>query len=165
MSRALRENFAHSAGYSLAILVVVGLVYLGWQIRNPKAKDEANAARQSAGVPAASRALGPIASPAPKAKTAEQARVQKAAPVGAPADALEMSVERSVKGWAAAWSARKLDDYFAAYAPNFAPEGINHQAWKKQPAYRDHVAKTLLMVKPLDRWLIAQESLGKAAPP
>ena len=350
LSSAMGNNFAHGAGYSLAILAVVSLAYLGWQIQNPKTQDESNAPRQSASVPAVSQALAPVASLAPasaatpgmaeeaktvgpqvepvgenvpaglqagldaqrkgdyaaalkllvplanrgdataqlrlgvmnetgqgmpenqrravvryrqaaeqgnaeaqyrlgmkydrgqgvaqdkklslqwyvksaaqgypeavaNAKAAQEARVakqakldaeakakaEKATLVGAPAGSPETSVERSVKGWAAAWSARNVDDYFAAYAPNFSPDGVSHEAWRKQRAeridkpkvievslsnirmsvqddshvtvsftqdyrsdsYRDQVAKTWLMVKQLDRWLIAKESLGKAAP-
>lgn len=113
----------------------------------------------------------------------------------APASPPEMLAERCVKDWAAAWSAGNVHDYLAAYVPDFEPEGMSHEEWKKQridriskskaidvtvdikfsvqngnhatvsftqgyrsDGYHDKVEKTLQMVKPFDRWLIAEES-------
>ena len=38
----------------------------------------------------------------------------------------------SVQAWAAAWSAKNAQDYLAAYAPGFKPQGMSREAWEKQ---------------------------------
>lgn len=108
-------------------------------------------------------------------------------------------VARRVEGWAAAWSAKDVAGYLAAYTPDYAPQGMSRAAWEKQrkarigkpgaievalsdvsismqddshatatfiqgyrsDTYRDEVRKTLVLVKPGDDWLIADERVGK----
>jgi len=60
--------------------------------------------------------------PAPAAPAA--AAAAPAAPAAAPAQAPNAGiaeVETAVRAWAAAWSARDVDRYLAAYAPDFTP--------------------------------------------
>jgi len=44
----------------------------------------------------------------------------------------EIDVLKSVQGWAAAWSDKNARDYLAAYAVDFEPDGMSHDAWKKK---------------------------------
>jgi outer membrane protein assembly factor BamE len=112
-------------------------------------------------------------------------------------------VAKRVEGWAAAWSAKDVAGYLAAYTSDYAPQGMSRAAWEKQrqariakpktievalsdvsvsmqddshatvtftqgyrsDAYRDEVQKTLSLVKQGDNWLIADERVGKFAPP
>ena len=63
---------------------------------------------------------------------AKQAQSEKAKLAHLPADSPGTLVERSVKDWAAAWSARNVQGYLAAYVPDYKPEGMSHDAWKEQ---------------------------------
>ena len=46
-------------------------------------------------------------------------------------------VAATVTGWAAAWSAKNIDQYLSAYAPDFRPQGnLSHAAWLKQRRHR-----------------------------
>ena len=60
-----------------------------------------------------------------------------------PAVTPEMLIERSVKEWAAAWSAKNVHDYVAAYVPDFKPKGMSHDAWKKQRV--DRISKSKII--------------------
>jgi len=62
--------------------------------------------------PAASAAAGAAATPAPAAPAA--------APAQAPSAGIA-EIETAVRAWAEAWSARDVDRYLAAYAPDFTP--------------------------------------------
>ena len=62
--------------------------------------------------PAASAAAGAAATPAPAAPAA--------APAQAPSAGIA-EIETAVRAWADAWSARDVDRYLAAYAPDFTP--------------------------------------------
>ena len=74
--------------------------------------------------------LSTAALAAPPAATAPAASAAAAAPAPAPAPAAASAaapstgiaeVETAVRAWAAAWSARDVDRYLAAYAPDFTP--------------------------------------------
>jgi hypothetical protein len=135
---------------------------------------------------------------AAEAKTAKQAKAEKAA--HPPVASQKILAEHFVRNWAAAWSAKNVHDYLAAYVPDFKPEGMSHDAWKEQridriskpkiievklsdinfsahddshvtvsftqsyrsDSYHAKTGKTLQMVRQSDRWLIAEESAGKA---
>lgn len=80
--------------------------------------------------PVAAASIAPAATPAPAAA---------AAPAPAPATSKEVdsatrtAVQNVVEAWAAAWSAKDLAGYFAAYAENFTPEGgLARSAWENQ---------------------------------
>lgn len=73
--------------------------------------------------PAAPAAPAAAAAPAPSpaATTAAPAPAPAAAaPAAAPATGIA-EVETAVRAWAAAWSARDVERYLAAYAPDFTP--------------------------------------------
>lgn len=88
----------------------------------------------------------PVPAPAaePKAPVAAAPAVPAAEPVKAPpaADAAKLSgaeaaaeqdVEAAVKAWAAAWSARDMKAYLAAYGKQFNPPGKESRAaWEKE---------------------------------
>lgn len=46
--------------------------------------------------------------------------------------ALPAEILGGVQAWAAAWSAKNMRDYLAAYMPDFAPQNMSHDAWVKQ---------------------------------
>ena len=106
--------------------------------KQAKAKEEALAAEE-AGLKAEAKAkaeeearAAKQADLAAKAKVAKQAKAEEAKLAHTPADPQGTQVERSVKDWAAAWSARNVQDYLAAYVPGYKPEGMSHDAWKEQ---------------------------------
>ncbi|HEU0219885.1 MAG TPA: outer membrane protein assembly factor BamE [Gallionella sp.] len=41
-------------------------------------------------------------------------------------------VLNSVQAWSAAWSARNVRDYLAAYMPDYKPQGMSRDVWEKQ---------------------------------
>jgi len=76
-----------------------------------------------AATPATTPAAKPPA-PAASAAAAAAATPAPAAPAAAPAQAPSAGiaeVETAVRAWADAWSARDVDRYLAAYAPDFTP--------------------------------------------
>ena len=137
---------------------------------------------------------------AAEAKAAKQAKAEEAKLAHPPVASQKMLAEHFVKSWAAAWSAKNVHDYLAAYVPDFKPEGMSHDTWKEQRVdriskpkvievklsginlmahddshvtisftqsyrsdnYHAKTGKTLQMVRQSDRWLIAEESAGKA---
>ncbi|MDD2916131.1 MAG: outer membrane protein assembly factor BamE [Gallionella sp.] len=65
----------------------------------------------------------PVAEP----QAAEPAAVQPANQADPETDVLN-----SVQGWAAAWSAKNIRDYLAAYAADFTPDGMSRSDWENQ---------------------------------
>lgn len=59
-----------------------------------------------------------------------QQPVEAAQPV-AKADPAADVLKRA-EGWAAAWSAKDVPGYLAAYTPDYAPQGMSRKAWEKQ---------------------------------
>jgi len=41
-------------------------------------------------------------------------------------------VLEGLKAWAEAWSSQDIDGYLAAYAPDYSPKGMSHDAWMQQ---------------------------------
>lgn len=41
-------------------------------------------------------------------------------------------VLKSVQAWAAAWAAKNVRGYLAAYLPDYKPQGMSREAWEKQ---------------------------------
>lgn len=68
-----------------------------------------------------------ISEPAAAPAAAENPAVQAAAKHDPAAGVLI-----GVQAWAAVWSAKNAHEYLAAYTPDFAPQNMNHDAWKKQ---------------------------------
>jgi len=70
-------------------------------------------------------------------KTVQTAPIVVAAPTPAPVKVdPEVDVLKSVQGWAAVWSAKNVNDYLAAYTPDFKPQGMSRAAWEKQRSER-----------------------------
>lgn len=53
---------------------------------------------------------------------------------------------RRVEGWAAAWSAKDVRGYLAAYAPEYAPQGVSREVWEKQRSDRIGKPKVIEVV-------------------
>ncbi|MBJ2155120.1 L,D-transpeptidase Cds6 family protein [Variovorax sp. IB41] len=87
----------------VACLLAAGLLSTAALAAPPSASPPAAAASAAAAAPAPTpaSAAAPAAAAAPSAGIAE--------------------VEAAVRAWAAAWSARDVDRYLAAYAPDFTP--------------------------------------------
>jgi tetratricopeptide (TPR) repeat protein len=104
--------------------------------RNSIAVASASATPPPAPAPAPAPTPKPVPAPTPVVAAAP-APAPKAAPAPAPtaaeakADAREKEVESAIKSWAAAWSKKDLDGYFAAYARDFSP-GKSHSAWEQE---------------------------------
>lgn len=87
------------------------------------------------GKPATSKLIPAAAKPVAKSVVAAVPPPIKPAPAKpSPANPAPASkdVEAAVARWAQAWSARDVDAYLAAYASNFAAEGLTHAEWVAQ---------------------------------
>lgn len=63
------------------------------------------------------------------------------------ANSPDSEVQLAVKSWAAAWSGKKLDDYFAAYGPSFVPSfGLTRPDWEVQRKARIESAGAISVV-------------------
>jgi tetratricopeptide (TPR) repeat protein len=88
--------------------------------RGPAAAGTVAAAPGAAPAPARPVTVAPAPAPAPAAP-----------PV--PASAGTAAIESAIDAWARAWSARNMDDYLAAYAPGFTPQGgQTRAAWESE---------------------------------
>jgi tetratricopeptide (TPR) repeat protein len=90
-------------------------------------------------VTTARAAPAPAAAPPPAQVAVEPAApavAPAATPAPAPAEvpaATQALLRQAIDTWAAAWSSRDLDGYFAAYADSFVPEGgLSRSAWQTQ---------------------------------
>jgi tetratricopeptide (TPR) repeat protein len=90
-------------------------------------------------VTTARAAPAPAAAPPPvqiAAEPAAAAPAPAATPTPAPAEvpaATQAALRQVIDAWAAAWSSRDLDGYFATYAETFVPEGgLSRNAWQTQ---------------------------------
>lgn len=65
-----------------------------------------------------------------------------------PAAKVEPSAEvlKRAESWAAAWSAKDVRGYLAAYTPDYAPQGMNREAWEKQRLDRISKPKVIEVV-------------------
>ncbi|MGC4062009.1 MAG: tetratricopeptide repeat protein [Aquabacterium sp.] len=92
--------------------------------------------------PAPAVAAKPAPAPAPVvAQAPAPAPMAKPAPAPAPTAAAEAradngsqvrDVEAALKTWAAAWSAKDLDGYFASYTRDFSGGGKGRKAWEQE---------------------------------
>lgn len=104
--------------------------------------------------PSAPSAAAPAAvTPAPAATQAPRTVAATALPAAgtdAPAAAsgeANVEVESAVRAWAAAWAAKDMNAYLAAYSPNFAvPAGQTRKAWEADRRARI-VGKSSISVK------------------
>lgn len=79
--------------------------------------------------PAATRPAPAAAKATPSAATVTPV---PARPAPAPAVAAGNAVEAAINRWARAWAARDVDAYLAAYAGNYAADGLSRDAWVAQ---------------------------------
>lgn len=87
-------------------------------------------APQPAAAAATNAAAAATAAPAAAVATATPAAAK---PTAAPAGANQLGeVEAAVRAWAAAWSKRDVDAYFAAYAPDFSGQQASRKAWEEE---------------------------------
>ncbi len=87
-------------------------------------------APQPAAAAATNAAAAATAAPAAAVATATPAAAK---PNAAPAGANQLGeVEAAVRTWAAAWSKRDVDAYFAAYAPDFSGQQASRKAWEEE---------------------------------
>jgi tetratricopeptide (TPR) repeat protein len=124
----------------------------------PKERNQIAAAPAPAAVPSPApapaptpvAATKPAPAPAPVvvAQAPAPAPVAKPAPTPAPApvaveakvdnSAQARDVEAALKAWAAAWSSKDLDGYFAAYTKDFSGGGKGRKVWEQER--RDRIA-------------------------
>ena len=91
----------------------------------------------------------PVAAPA--VAVAPAASEPVAAPVITEAPKLQPVVKadpaaevlKSMQAWAEAWSSKNMRAYFAAYKPDFKPEGMSRKAWEKQRTDRIGKSKVI----------------------
>ena len=118
-------------------------------VASAKGSAPAEPARPATVVAAAPAAKSPAPAPAPAAAPAAPAPKAKAdakaAPKPATSDASGRDdVIRAVRAWAAAWSAKDVDGYLAAYAKEFkTPGGESRADWEKARRVRITAPKTI----------------------
>lgn len=115
---------------------------------------QAQATAAPASVPMAAEAL-PQASVVASASEAVLAAAQPA-----PDEDIDGQVQSFVERWAASWSAKNLDGYFAAYADNFQSESHKNMAdWAKERKQRI-VAKNKIAVQIKDFVIVSSDHSG-----
>jgi tetratricopeptide (TPR) repeat protein len=82
------------------------------------------------GKPATSKVIPAASKPVAKTVASDATPVVK--PGSVKPAAANKDVEAAVTRWAQAWSARNVDTYLAAYASNFATDGLTHAEWEAQ---------------------------------
>lgn len=80
--------------------------------------------------PAATAPAAPATPPAPAPKPTATP-TPAAAPAPAAAEAASREVEAAVRNWALAWSRKDVEDYLAAYTPDFSG-GKSRRAWEQE---------------------------------
>lgn len=115
---------------------------------------QAQATAAPASVPMAAEALAQASAVA----SASEAVLSAAPP--APEEDIDGQVQSFVERWAASWSAKNLDGYFAAYADNFQPESHKNLAdWTKERKQRI-VAKNKIAVQIKDFVIVSSDHSG-----
>ncbi len=93
-------------------------------------------------VVAAAPAPKPVAPPPPAASAPSSVKPVAPPPPPAPpapvASGASSEVEAAVRAWAAAWSKRDMDGYYAAYTPDFSGQAGSRKAWEQDR--RDRIA-------------------------
>ncbi len=84
------------------------------------------------------------ASTAPKTEAKMAAANPAAAKPGTPATASpESAIDAAITAWAKAWSAKDVDAYLAAYADDYAADGMTRSQWEAQRRARITSPKTI----------------------
>lgn len=92
----------------------------------------------------------------------KEAKEAKAAPKPS-LEAFEKTVDvvtSSVNDWAAAWTARDVSRYLAAYAPDFTPEKGSRTEWEKQR--RERLGKKGTIKVTVDGLQVTSYAVGRA---
>lgn len=91
-------------------------------------------------------AKAPVAAPVAKAPVAPPVTAAASAPTAAAPSGTEKDVETAVRAWAAAWAAKDMTAYLAAYDKEFDPPGSqSRKAWEDERRARI-VGKTRISV-------------------
>jgi len=105
----------------------------------PVPASEAGKGKLAASKPAAGKASTPPAAKAEVATRGETAAkgdppARKDSPTGAnaPAGDPRKAIEQALLAWAKAWSSQNVNQYIAAYTPDYAPAGSERAAWEAQ---------------------------------
>lgn len=93
------------------------------------------------------------------AASASMALAEASAPPG-PADDIDQQVLAFVERWAASWSAKQLDSYFAAYAEQFQPEGKKTLADWAQERKQRIASKSKITVQIKDFMIVSSDHSG-----
>lgn len=110
ISFALEKNVWHFTGYAIARA-------------QPSAAPDASAAPVAPVAPAAQHS--------PPAIQPSSPATQPSSPSASSAETAE--VEAAVRAWGAAWSAKDVDRYLSAYAPDFVPAaGLSRKNWEEE---------------------------------
>lgn len=72
-----------------------------------------------------------VAAPEP-APVVEPVPVVEEPPVASVPEPVRLAVATALNGWARAWSEQNVDAYLAYYDADFAPEGMERQAWEAE---------------------------------
>ncbi len=105
----------------------------------PPAVAQAAPTRAAGEQPATRPVAGPVAAGVVSAEEGTQppARAEAAAPDAA-------AIERTVKDWAAAWTAQDVDQYLGFYSPRFqVPGGMDRSSWEQRR--RDRLTRPRLL--------------------
>ena len=73
-----------------------------------------------------------------------------------------VAIEKAVAGWAKAWEQQDMPAYYAAYSPNFKPQGSSLAAWKTERKDRI-VGKPTITVEVRDLKVSVQGSNASAS--
>jgi tetratricopeptide (TPR) repeat protein len=110
----IRELFPKDRGTTVAAATTTAPAATPAATSRPAATPPAAAATPPAAAPAAKPAPTPATAPAPAA-----------------AEGASRDVEAAVRSWAQAWSRKDVEDYFAAYTPDFSG-GKSRRAWEQE---------------------------------
>ena len=96
----------------------------------------------------------------PESAAEDNATKEAPRPSVAAFEKLVVAVTASVNDWAAAWTARDIPRYLAAYAPDFSPEHGTRAEWEKQR--RERIGKTAQLSVTLSELQVTSYSPGRA---
>jgi len=88
----------------------------------------------------------PVATPTPATPVAKPATPPVAVVTEKPHDSdrdAEDQINKALKGWADAWSAKHVGNYLAFYGHSFKPSGMSRSAWEEQRKERIEAARKI----------------------
>lgn len=72
-----------------------------------------------------------------------------------------VNVLKSVQAWSAAWAAKNVRGYLAAYLPDYKPQGMSREAWEKQRLER--ISKPRVIEVELSEVSVSMQDDGHAS--